>query len=364
MKKITAFILAAVILLLSAGCEEVTIAANAARPINDIVLSKTGKASSIDSEAPFPGDKFINPLSGELTEVDLTNKRPIGFMNNNIYQGTPQHGISQAEIVFEMNAEGNVTRFLTIYQNITKNTGRIGSIRSARPYYLDWVLAFDAILVRAGGSATANNEMIKRKVTNINALVVGGAAFYRDNDRLKAGYAWEHTLFTTGKLLTKYLKGNTSIRQDHEKGYKCSLKFTYEPQTANGTKATKVAVKMNTTKRTLFKYDKETKKYTMREYDKDMVDGNTGEQLAVKNVLVLFVKYRKEYTGSKTLLADMSGGKGKYACEGKIIDITWSRTDSGGLKLKTADGKALSLAVGHTFVCCADAATGSVALTW
>ena len=363
MKRITALILALVMVLLCTGCGE-GIANNTVRPINDIVLSKTGKEGSVDSTAPFPGDKFINPLSGELTDVDLTGKRPIGFMNNNIYQGTPQHGISNAEIVFEMNAEGNVTRFLTVYQNITSETPRIGSIRSARPYYLDWVLAFDMILVRAGGSATANKSIINRKVTNINALAVGAPTFYRDQERLKAGYAIEHTLFTSGKLITKWLADHPGTRQTHEKGYQCSLKFSNIAQTDGGKDAQKVAVKMNSTKRTLFQYDAESKKYFMREYDKDMTDGNTKEKLSVKNVLVLFVKYRKEYTGSKTLLADMSGGKGKYACEGKIIDITWTRTDAGGLKLKKADGKELILAVGHSFVCCADASSGSVALTW
>ena len=363
MKKTIALVLALAMLLGLSSCGE-GIANTAVRPINDIVLSKTNKTDSVDSEKPFPGDKFINPLSGELTDVDLSKKRPIGFMNNNISAGTPQHGISNAEIVFEMNAEGNITRFLTVYQNLPNDGTRVGSIRSARPYYLDWVLALDAILVRAGGSATADRNIINRKVTNVNALVVGLPTFYREQERLKAGYAWEHTLFTTGKLLNGYLASVKNLRTTHNDGFKSSLKFSNIAQTSGGAAATEITVKMNATKKTQFKYDPESKKYLLHEYNKDMTDGNTKEKLYVKNVLVLYTRYWREYAGSVTFLADMSGGKGKYACEGKIIDITWSRTDAGGLILKKADGSALTLAVGHSFVCCPDSSSGSVSLKW
>ena len=117
---------------------------------------------------------------------------------------------------------------------------------------------------------------------------------------------------------------------------------------------------MNSRKDTIFKYNTASKMYGITEYDEEMYDGETKEKLQVKNVLVLYTKYWHEYSGSVTLLADMSGGKGVYACEGKMIDITWKRTDEGGLKLYKADGSALDLAVGHSFVCCADAESGGL----
>ena len=364
MKKTIALILALAMLLGLSSCGG-NIGNTAYRPMNDIVLSKTNKTDSIDSDKPFPGDKFINPLSGELSDRDLSMVRPVGFMNNNIYAGTPQHGISNAEIVFEMNAEGNITRFLTVYQDLPNDDTRVGSIRSARPYYLDWVIALDAILVRAGGSETANRNIINRGVTNINALVAGLPTFYREQSRLDAGYAWEHTLFTTGSLIHGYFESVPSMRTAHNDGYSCSLNFGIECQSSYGEDAPEINVGMNPVKHTKFRYDPELKKYMVHEYDQDMIDGNTNQNLYVKNVLMLFTKYWHEYPGSVTLLADMSGGNGKYACEGKIIDITWSRTDDGGLQLyKAADGSPLTLMVGHSFVCCPNASSGSVTLGW
>jgi hypothetical protein len=75
---------------------------------------------------------------------------------------------------------------------------------------------------------------------------------------------------------------------------------------------------------------------------------------------VLFTKYRHEYSGSTTLLADMTGGKGVYLCEGKMIDIEWALEEGKGVTLKKADGSALELMPGHTFICHADSSSGKV----
>ena len=70
MKKTIALILALAMLLGLSSCGG-NIGNTAYRPMNDIVLSKTNKTDSIDSDKPFPGDKFINPLSGELSPDSL-----------------------------------------------------------------------------------------------------------------------------------------------------------------------------------------------------------------------------------------------------------------------------------------------------
>ena len=367
MKKTLALLLALVMLFSFAACGGTQPANNTEN--NTVVPENTANTENNtnntentvpDTPPEPPKPKYTNPLSGEATEEDLTQNCPIGIMTNNIIYAIPQHGISQAELVFEMNAEGNITRFIAFYQNITKDSGRIGSIRSARPYYLDWALAFDSIYIHAGGSKTAYNQISKRGVNNINVLGANNYPkyFYRDEERKKAGYAIEHTMFTTGELLTQLKADRPEMRQTHKDGYKCSLTFTDAAQTANGTAAASLDVKMNSNKHTIFDYDAATKQYFISEYDNPMIDGETKEKLSVKNVFVLFTKYWHEYSGSTTLLADMSGGKGIYACEGKLIEIEWKRTDNEGLKIFTTDGKEVSFAVGHSFFCCADSSSG------
>ena len=365
MKKTIALLLALVMLFSFAACGEKQPANNTENntvaPENTTNTENSAENTTPETPPEPPKPAYTNPLSGEATEEDISQNCPFGIMTNNIVYAIPQHGISQAELVFEMNAEGNITRFIALYQNITKDSGRIGSIRSARPYYLDWALAFDCMYIHAGGSNTAYSDIKTRKVNNINVLGANNYPkyFYRDEERKKAGYAIEHTMFTTGELLTQLKADRPEMRQTHKEGYKCSLTFTDTAQTANGVAANTVDVMMNSNKHTIFDYDAATKQYFISEYGDQMIDGETKEKLSLKNVFVLFTKYRHEYSGSTTLLADMSGGKGIYACEGKLIEIEWKRSDDEGLKIYTTDGKEVSFAVGHSFFCCADSSSGS-----
>ncbi|MBQ2042622.1 MAG: DUF3048 C-terminal domain-containing protein, partial [Firmicutes bacterium] len=138
------------------------------------------------------------------------------------------------------------------------------------------------------------------------------------------------------------------------------LRFTDQAQTASGSAANKVDVKMNSSKHTYFDYDSASRKYLISEHGDKYIDGNTKEQVAVKNVLVLYTKYWHEYSGSSTLLADMTGGKGVYICEGKMIDINWKLAEGKGLTLTKADGGELALMPGHSFICCPNSSGGSV----
>lgn len=60
-------------------------------------------------------------------------------MLHNLKEALPQLGQSSADIIYEVPAEGGITRMLGVYQSLD-GVGTIGSIRSARPYYLELAL--------------------------------------------------------------------------------------------------------------------------------------------------------------------------------------------------------------------------------
>ena len=83
------------------------------------------------TEAPAAEPEFTNPLTGLASEADLSAKRPVSIMINNINVSLPQEGIGAADIMYEVLAEGGITRLMMIsteYEKLTK----IGSVRSAR----------------------------------------------------------------------------------------------------------------------------------------------------------------------------------------------------------------------------------------
>lgn len=56
------------------------------------------------------------PFTGMKTKEDVTN-RPVAVMVSNQEPARPQTGLANADIVMEMLTEGNVTRFMAIYQS-------------------------------------------------------------------------------------------------------------------------------------------------------------------------------------------------------------------------------------------------------
>ena len=107
----------------------------------------------IDPE-PEPVYPYHNPLTGEGLEEDISGQRPFAVMLNNLSKALPQLGVSQADVIYEIVAEGGITRMLAVFQDI-EGVGDLGSVRSARDYYVSLACGHDAISVHAGGSPQA-----------------------------------------------------------------------------------------------------------------------------------------------------------------------------------------------------------------
>ena len=99
--------------------------------------------------------------------VDLsTESRPYAVMINNIGTARPlQSGLQDAYLMYEIIVEGGITRYMALFMD--QNTERIGSIRSARHYFLDYALENDAIYVHHGQSPQAQSDF---KALNVDRL--------------------------------------------------------------------------------------------------------------------------------------------------------------------------------------------------
>jgi hypothetical protein len=273
-------------------------------------------------------------------------------MLNNIREALPQHGTAEADIIYETLAEGGITRMLAVYQDY-QDIGRIGSIRSSRTYFLDLAQGLDAIYIHAGGSPQAYDAISSRGVSNIDGVRGNYEIFYRDRDRVNGGYAYEHTLFTTGELLNKYLP-EYNIRKEHQEGYSYSMLFSDQPEPLSGTAANTISVRFSSYKTGVFTYDESSKMYAVSQYGDIYTDGNTGEQVSVKNVLVLYAPVSRIPGDSEGRLSiDLVGsGGGLFACEGKYIPIVWTKDGYTSQFVYTLeDGTELSFGRGSSYIC-------------
>ena len=338
--------------------------------------SSAGVSSSVQAEPaaslePVPetpqepeGPAGTNPLTGLPMEPELENNRPVAVMLNNLKAAQPQLGTSQADIIYEVEAEGGITRMLAVYQSL-EGVGTLGSIRSSRPYYLELALGHDALYVHAGGSPAAYQDIPAWGVDNMDGVNGGSDAriFWRDAERKKT-MDYEHTLVTSGEKIQEYIDGH--FRTEHSDGYTYTQAFAGDGTPAGGTAAEHVSVKFSSYKTGTFDYDAGTKLYMVGQYGKAYVDGNNGEQVGVTNVLVL-------ETAISTISGDSYGrqevkltgsGKGTYFCGGKSIPIQWSKADRNSQFVYTTEsGAPLVLGQGTSYVCIISPNRGSVTIS-
>ena len=300
-----------------------------------------------------PGAEYFNPLTGEKVEKPYT-AMPTAVVINNIKACMPQYGIADADMFFEIETEGGITRCLAIYTDLSK-VDKIGPVRSARTYFNSVAASFDSTLIHCGGSVNA----LKAKYDLNNTLDswkhidqrFNGNYFYRDQDRKDQGYALEHTLFTTGEKLLAALD-KKGYNEEKSKLTDFGYQFAETPA-ITGESAQKITVTFRAKKTTDFAYDQATGLYKASQYKKDHIDKNTGATVTYRNVLVLQTKQWTEKEGSyNRSYYDLIGeGEGYFACDGKIVPIKWSRKSvSEPFSYTLADGTALTLGVGRSYI--------------
>ena len=303
-------------------------------------------------EEPEPEFPFTNPLTGEGTETDLTTIRPISVMVNNIKQSLPQIGVSEADVVYEILEEGGITRLLCVYNNYS-DIPEIGSIRSARDYYIDIADAHDAIFVHAGGSTYAYTALANRGTDDIDGLYV--SQFYRSAERRKT-MSTEHTLMISGSGLDEAIayKGFRTTSQAQS-----PLTFGDDYKTGEAP-AEHISIpfvlsaKQKPYITSYFDYGSTSGMYHKGHFGEAHIDGDDGEQLTFKNVITLTCSMniikgdplgciQVHFTGT---------GKGTYNVDGTSREIVWKKDSrSAPYTLYESDGETpLVVAPGKSYI--------------
>ena len=290
---------------------------------------------------------YRNPLNGEALDAPYVG-RIIASTIDNVPPALPHHGISQADLFFEMFVNDYCTRGFALFSNAGE-VESIGPIRSLRYNFTDIAMGFDAVVNYASGSEGPLSYIRKSGIDHIS--VDEGNYAYRDSDRYKnQGYNWEHTMFAKGQSL---LDGAKERGFDIAvEGLDFGLNFAEEAVPDNGQDAAEIEIIFThngRTKDSVMKYDAETGKYVFWQYGEEMIDENNGAPEAFQNVIVALVPVANDGVYH---VADLIGrGEGYFACGGKLIPIRWSHESADSLYAFTLeDGTPLTLGVGSTYV--------------
>lgn len=337
MKRYLAFLMACMMLLLCA-CSG---GGEAAMPTPEVTPEPTPQAE----QAP----KYVHPLNGSLLDEPYTG-RVFASTVCNTDNAIPHVSLNEADVVFEMFANGSVIRDLALFSDI-KNVEAFGSVRSTRPMFHQLAGMYDFILLHSGGSNYSLNDIFKLKYDNFNIEdyeVKSHGTSYRD---VEHGREYEASLFGIGEGCYNYAQSQ-GMRLEQPADMDYGLDFTDEGTPADGEVANHITLTFNfkgSVKHTEMKYDPAADKYVYHQYGQEMKDLLTQEQEAFTNVIAITAKMKVVNIYQKAEY--IKGGEGWYACGGKLIPITWSSEEgTGPLEFFKEDGSPLEIERGNTYI--------------
>jgi len=102
----------------------------------------------------------VNPLTGEtISDPAVLQRRPLAIKIGNDQVVRPQSGLRSADLVFEHEAEGGITRFTAIF--LSETPARVGPNRSCRIIDADLPAMYKSLLACSGFSGGTREYYIK-----------------------------------------------------------------------------------------------------------------------------------------------------------------------------------------------------------
>lgn len=291
--------------------------------------------------------KEETPVVKKINIINVdSDSRPIAVMINNHPEARPlQSGLQDAYLVYEMLVEGGLTRLMAVFKDQT--TDRIGSVRSARHTFLDYVMEADAIYVHFGWSYVAEAQVPTLGINNINGLYDAG--FFRDTS---LNVAYEHTAFTSMSRIKEVISN---------KGYRTTtttktlLNYSVDEvdlsKSDKSIKADKVNLLFSEGVQNSFIYDSNLKVYRRSVNGVATLDYVTKKQITFKNIIVLKIN---NWTMSGTILQEFDNigtGDGYYITDNYSIPIKWNKESRGAKTIyKDLNGNVISVNDGNTYI--------------
>lgn len=309
--------------------------------------TQTPAASPTAEPTPTPAPaNNTNPLTGETTETDYNNQRPVAVTLRNGEGSTPQWGVGKADLLVEGVSEGYDTTLTAVFA--TRNDiSKVGPVGKVTDLGLQLVLPLNAVPVHIGKTTYASNLLNVLTYQDMDGLNVGTSGMAFDSDRYASGYREENCWYTTADLITAGL-ANYSMDTT---GANMPL-FHFEerpaPESQNGVN---LYITFSQAAGAELKYDAATGLYLRHNFDGTLtMDADSGQQASFKNVLVLYASSGVKDDGY-TRQYDMNGGTGLYLTDGAWQEIRWTKGDATApLSLTDTSGATLAVNPGKTYL--------------
>lgn len=229
----------------------------------------------------------------------------------------PSFGLSSAEIVYDIPAEGGIDRYLALFAIDEEKEGmEIGPIRSARPYFLDIAKEYEALLLHCGGSPEALARISKEGLLSLNEFY--NSVYYRRYP----GYLAPHNILANFDYIEEY-----TVNRNLEKSVFSPWKFknennfnsdeaVYEIKVSNGQRQYDV----------VWNYDTDSDLYLRSLAGKKQID-NGGQEISASNLVFQFVDTEVLDSALRLKIETVGRGDATVCIDGSCIEGYWKKDD-------------------------------------
>ena len=282
-----------------------------------------------------------NPINGLLyTEEQAKiwqDRRPLAVMVNNHPDARPQSGLAQADLVFEVNAEGGIPRLMPIF--LSKNPEKVGSVRSVRAYFVDFAKEYNAWLAHWGGAqydpnlplvadpaSDAYDRMRKIFVSSIDETKNGdgNGTFWREE---KPGLAGEHSGYAS---VPKLYEMGYALYPDQKKDFQPIKPWVFKDEAKSADRPQASSAAFNfwnfADYAVRWEYNQEQNTYKRFQGGVAHLDMATGKQLEAKNVILQIMR-ETAFNDQKHHLNynPVGSGKAEILLDGRVTEAVWRR---------------------------------------
>lgn len=279
----------------------------------------------------------------EVKNQEIANLYPVAIMVENAADSWPQTGLEKANLVWEAITEGSIPRLVAIYAN-DEEIEKIGPVRSARPYYLDWVEPYQPLYMHVGGSPEALKKIRSSEYNLIDLDQFFNWEYYwRDKWR----YA-PHNVYTSSELIKQALTDkNLTEPVDYQSWkYKKDLEFDKRPEQVNN-------IKINFADRYYnieWQYNRDENNY-IRYQDGEIHKMSDGQWIKTRNIIVQIGSMAVLDSVGRKRIDTLGEDNAWIYRDGEKIDAIWKKdTIKDVLKYFDNNGNEIEFNGGTTWV--------------
>lgn len=294
-----------------------------------------------------------NRLTGEtVAEPANLLRRPLAIKISNSppQYARPQHGLSQADLVFEHVTEADITRFTAVFYSETPPD--VGPVRSARLIDKELPAMYDAALAMSGAHPVVSQRLHGSDIGD-RILRSHETGFYRTGEEKP----WEHTLHADPAGLWQAIAAHG---EDRPPEFTAWMTFDTVPP-PGGEPARSVTVAYDTYTVVEWVFNMVDGRYYRWADGEAAIDANNGQQISAANVILLTAIHEKDHsiclTHSDGICSDWpleiqiwGEGEAIILRDGKQYPVTWLRENrSDFFTFVDENGDQLPLQIGNSW---------------